>query len=293
MARYLAVFDADEFFLPQGSHTTYQSVLSQLAPHHVIPEPSSYPPTTLEKMEQEFSVQKGGGRGVGWADKDGHPYCYFAVESYILTKQRRNYVVDPHNPWIGVRYPHGPEPINDQSTRRFRYSRIIIPTDRIFQATFNLAGACKLPLAWTTCYEPIKPFSVEVLGTRAAGMLTKQQQKELVHNGNEHPQLQTFDFKPNVPRKNVIRDVTGYSMADPHTGEPPSSDRLYVPSDEPLPWLVVVLKRHATITSTHPLYFPPFLPNNDIHLPTQIFVLPMRLVPCRNTEKGEDLWISV
>ena len=218
MARYLAIFDADEFFLPQGPHTTYQSVLSHLAPYHVIPEPSSYPPTTLEKMEQEFSVQKGGGRGMGWADKDGHPYCYFAVESYILTKQRRNYVVDPHHPWIGVRFPHGPEPTNDQSTRRFRYSRIIIPTDRIFQATFNLAGACKLPLAWTTCYEPRKPFSADVLGPRAAGMLTPQQQRQLVNGGHEHPQLQTFDFKTNLPRKNVIRDVTGYSLADPNTG---------------------------------------------------------------------------
>ena len=217
MARYLAVFDADEFFLPQAAHTTYRSVLSHLAPSHIIPEPSSYPPTTLEKMEQEFSLHKGGGRGMGWADRDGHPYCYFAVESYILTKQRRNYVVDPHHPWIGVRYPHGPEPINDQSTRRFRYSRIIIPTDRIYQATFNLAGACKLPPAWTTCYEPNRPYSTEVLGPRAAGMLTNQQQKELVR-GHEHPQLQTFDFKSNAPKRNPVRDVTGYTEVDPHSG---------------------------------------------------------------------------
>jgi len=54
-------------------------------------------------------------------------------------------LISPPPPWCN------PPSIPQKKSRRFRYTRSILPTGRIFQAGFNLAGACALPATWTTC----------------------------------------------------------------------------------------------------------------------------------------------
>ena len=120
VARFLAVLDADEFFLPTGPHTTFQSLLAAVRGPSPAPayDPAVWQLGHLEALEKGVQERKGGGRGVGWADGDGHPYCYISAPSRVVTKRKRtSHKVDPDQPWIGHHFAHGPDDPNDRQVR--------------------------------------------------------------------------------------------------------------------------------------------------------------------------------
>ena len=120
VARYLAVIDADEFFLPTGEHSTFHTLLA--AVRGPVPTPvydaNMLPADKLEELEKAAERRKGGGRGMGWADGDGHPYCYISAPSRVVTKRKRtSHKVDPDQPWIGHHFSHGPDHPDDRQVR--------------------------------------------------------------------------------------------------------------------------------------------------------------------------------
>ena len=57
-----------------------------------------------------------------------------------------SYCMTPHL----SRFSHGPETSPREDLRRAS-PRAILPTERVFQASIDGAGACNLPIAWTSC----------------------------------------------------------------------------------------------------------------------------------------------
>ena len=160
LTEYLAVFDVDEFFIPKGPHMSFMDVVKSTRPS--VPLAVHPPRTDALALKEEWARKgKGGGRGAGWADKDGHPYCYISVSSEVVPNKRTGGYVDPLHPWMGQRYDHGPESPNERLTRRYAYAKPIHKTDYIHQSSLNAGGACKLPWEWTTCSSSPKPLQAE------------------------------------------------------------------------------------------------------------------------------------
>lgn len=78
----------------------------------------------------------------GFADGDGHRACYILLDSETITsapEDKRDAV------WIGERFAHG------SHKSRMSFQKPIFPTDRIWQASLHVGGACQLPPEWLHC----------------------------------------------------------------------------------------------------------------------------------------------
>jgi hypothetical protein len=131
-ATYLGVWDVNEFFIPKPPHNNIMDVIraassaSSDRPLH---------PTDIDK-NQTVTSWKG---GRGWADGDGHPFCYLGI-GVRLTKRPSNALHPSHS--IGIDSPVSPLELNIKS---------ILPTKRIFQGGLHSAGGCSLDPEWTGC----------------------------------------------------------------------------------------------------------------------------------------------
>jgi hypothetical protein len=79
MVSYLAVWDIDEYFIPQLPHHTIMDVIRAAeAPKPLKPFPSSVDP------QSSGSIHSHRGDGRGWADGHDHPFCYLMLSSDII-----------------------------------------------------------------------------------------------------------------------------------------------------------------------------------------------------------------
>ncbi len=131
VAEYITFHDIDEFFVPAGDHRTFSDVFNAIE----------------AKATQSPSA--------GFANLDQHPYCHLIASSNVIVDQRGgsssvdNY--DPFLPWMGHRYGHGPEPSNSPVQKQSGYTKVIVPTSRVYLIGLNAPGACLLTKEWTTC----------------------------------------------------------------------------------------------------------------------------------------------
>ena len=139
MVDYLAVWDIDEYFIPQLPSHSIQEVIQSAESR----QPLSPLPSTADPFELVDSWR--GGRG--WADGDGHPFCYLRLLSESLYRSRDIPVKsDFFYPWIGNRYKAGPE--KDHS---MNFEKAILPTRKIFQAGLHTGAGCKLDYPFSGC----------------------------------------------------------------------------------------------------------------------------------------------
>ena len=139
MVDYLAVWDIDEYFIPQLPHHSISDVIRAAeAPQPLEPLPPSSNPFELVNTWR-------GGRG--WADGDGHPFCYLRLLSESL--YRPNSVSKRPNifsAWIGNRFTKGPE-----DDHGLNFEKSILPTKQIFQAGLHTGAGCKLEYPFSGC----------------------------------------------------------------------------------------------------------------------------------------------
>ena len=92
MVDYLAVWDIDEYFIPKLPHHTIMDVISaQEAPQPLRPWAVSTQPHSQQALHKP---------GPGWADADGHPFCYLMLSSEcIFSSLGYPEVFDPLKPW--------------------------------------------------------------------------------------------------------------------------------------------------------------------------------------------------
>jgi hypothetical protein len=191
-ADYVAVLDIDELFIPKGRYTNLIDVLRSTIPSRPLPQ---HPPaTTLNSLATEWTREVGGGRGPGWADKDAHPYCFIGVTSEVVTNRRTNSEISPLSPWMGQRYPHGTESLDDRASRNFAYHRAILPTDLMFSASLIGGGACRLDWEWTTCKAQPKPFAREDEFCMDRNSPTKPRRKGFLEGGRDVDFRMDHDF---------------------------------------------------------------------------------------------------
>jgi hypothetical protein len=150
MVSYLAVWDIDEYFIPQLPHHTIMDVIRAAeAPKPLVPLPPSANPFELVNTWI-------GGRG--WADGDAHPFCYLRLLSktfYRSTKVSQK--SDLFSPWIGNRYIDGPE-----DYQGLNFEKAILPTRKIFQAGLHTGAGCKLEYPFSGCGKEHKEEFCEV-----------------------------------------------------------------------------------------------------------------------------------
>ena len=131
VAEFITFHDIDEFFMPAGDHRTFHDVFNAIEAK-ALQSPTS-----------------------GYANLDMHPYCHLIVSSNVIVDQRGgsssvdNY--DPFLPWMGHRFGHSPEPSNSQIHKQSGYTKVIVPTNRIYLIGLNAPGACLLSKEWTSC----------------------------------------------------------------------------------------------------------------------------------------------
>lgn len=130
-ATYLGVWDVNEFFIPKPPHNTIMDVI------RAVSSPSFQPLHPSHISTNETVTSWKGGRG--WADGEGHPFCYLAI-GVRLTKRPNNALHPSHN--IGIDSPVSPLELTVKS---------ILPTKTIFQGGLHSAGVCKLEQEWSGC----------------------------------------------------------------------------------------------------------------------------------------------
>jgi hypothetical protein len=191
-ADYVAVLDIDELFIPKGRYTNLIDVLLSTIP--LRPLPLHPPATTLNSLATEWTREVGGGRGPGWADRDAHPYCFIGVTSEVVTNRRTNSEISPLSPWMGQRYSHGTESLDDRASRNFAYHRAILPTDLMFSASLIGGGACRLDWEWTTCKAQPKPLAREDEFCMDRSSPTKPHRKGSIEGGRDVDFRMDHDF---------------------------------------------------------------------------------------------------
>jgi hypothetical protein len=71
MADYLGIWDTDEFFIPKGKNKNLLDVVNSA---------STPPNEPLDPLFSENSTFEGWKGGRGWADKEGHQFCYLRLQ---------------------------------------------------------------------------------------------------------------------------------------------------------------------------------------------------------------------
>jgi hypothetical protein len=146
MADYLAVFDLDEFFLPQKYYRLIQDVIRA---------------TDIPPQRNQIVPGNGVMGSRGFSDKHKHPLCFLLVLSEIVGHKPST----ANELWLGRRFahaqeyvahganydPYGPKPIP------FMYPKPIYPTRRIYQAGVGTGSCCRLEWQWTICGNNSEP----------------------------------------------------------------------------------------------------------------------------------------
>jgi hypothetical protein len=158
MSEFVGVWDVDEFFIPR-----LESVMGAGIPDVIRHASYTYPrsmnssayinyvPAGLNHRLSEGNIQNSSRSWrsrPGFADGDGHPYCYLVLSSEVTANvvgvQRP--LDQPDNPFMGQLFGHGPE---SRSTLKFLKS--IRPTRSVFYGGLHVAGACNLGFPWNGC----------------------------------------------------------------------------------------------------------------------------------------------
>lgn len=102
-----------------------------------------------DKAELQHLAQSWRG-APGYADGDGHRNCYILLDSETITSAPED---RKESVWIGERFAHG----SHKSSMSFQ--KPIFPTERIWQASLHVGGACALPMQWLHCTNESKAGS--------------------------------------------------------------------------------------------------------------------------------------
>lgn len=141
VADYVGIWDIDEYFIPTPPHNSIMDVVLSLA----APKTGLTP---IPADADEFEVHNSWKGGPGWADGDGHPFCYLMMQSQaILRSESVPEAVDRSEPWVGIRYSRGIE--HEKMGMEFKKS--ILPTRVVFQAGLHMNGGCHLSAPWNGC----------------------------------------------------------------------------------------------------------------------------------------------
>ena len=138
-ADFVGIWSMNELFIPALPHHTIMDVIRS----------ASAPPGQDLHKDMVTSPSKWHG-GPGWADRDGHPYCYLSLYSNGIYARSMEPSVPTQvsNPWFSGRY------ISAAPLRANAPSQVILPTARIFQGGVPISGVCKLDWEWTGCSGP-------------------------------------------------------------------------------------------------------------------------------------------
>ena len=140
----------DEFFVPRPPH---HSIID------VIRAAESPRPLQFSSHSEKLSVSLPRNGAAGWADGDGHPFCFLHLSSEVIYAKSPSdfdyfspyrYVKkgqSASSDFIGDHFNHLPE------TKRMglAFQKSILPTRLIFQAGLHVGAACRLPFQWTHC----------------------------------------------------------------------------------------------------------------------------------------------
>jgi hypothetical protein len=140
LAEYIVILDVADFFIPKGTNRNFLDVLNSINHKDV---------SLYDKMISRKQERLGG-------DEDEHPFCYINIISELVFNVKNHDPqlqggVDPEHPWMGERFAHGCEPLDNMLRKNFDQMKAIYPTELIFQGSNSGPGACKLPLKWTSC----------------------------------------------------------------------------------------------------------------------------------------------
>jgi len=143
-ARYVGIWNNDEFFIPKGNYSSFKEVL----------------------QDAEYNLPYINGESDlfwGVSDKFNHPFCNLLLESQIVASP--NSLGIRGNLWLGASYSHDVEGNNSSYIGdKFSMTRQIIPTRAIFQVGLHKSGACHLPSPWNGCNN--SDFCLSVIDSR-------------------------------------------------------------------------------------------------------------------------------
>jgi hypothetical protein len=140
MVDYLAIWDVDEYFVPMLPHHTIMDVIH-------AQEPSKPMIPLVEADNDPWKLTTSWKGGPGWADGDGHAFCYLQMHSEVLFRPKESKArADSVTPWVGMRFTRAPE-----TKMGLAFKKPILPTRIIYQAGLHMAGGCKLDFPWSGC----------------------------------------------------------------------------------------------------------------------------------------------
>lgn len=137
MAKYVAVWDVDEFFIPKGKNKNFGDVLSGFE--------------GTSQTSQSVTVLPADEPPLNWADKYQHPFCYLIMNSEVVASPNALGLTDMNNLWLGTSFSHDVEDEHSYVGKKFGFKKQIIPTRTIFQVGLHVSGACHLPSPWNGC----------------------------------------------------------------------------------------------------------------------------------------------
>lgn len=181
MVDYLAIWDVDEYFIPMLPHHTIMDVIRAQQP--------TKPMVPLVEADLDpWQLTKTWRGGPGWADGDGHAFCYLQMHSEVLFRPEGSKArADSVTPWVGMRFTREPE-----TKMGLAFKKPILPTRVIFQAGLHMAGGCKLEHPWSGCPadHPKEDFC---LSTKFAHRYGYSIRREPVYNATDFSFEQRFD----------------------------------------------------------------------------------------------------
>lgn len=131
----------NEFFIPKGKNGNFLDVLkSTNQPYSNDWLGENMLGRFIENLKPEDNKK---------ILEDKHPFCYITILAEVVFNKGSS--IDSQHPWMGDRFAHGCEPIENPQRKRYDWMKAIIPTELIFQGSISSPGACKLPLKWTSC----------------------------------------------------------------------------------------------------------------------------------------------
>jgi hypothetical protein len=181
MVDYLAIWDVDEYFIPMLPHHTLMDVIrAQEAPGPLTP--------LVEAESDPWQLVNTWRGGPGWADGDGHAFCYLQMHSEVLFRPKGSKTrADSVTPWVGMRFTRAPEP-----KMGLAFKKPILPTRIIFQAGLHMAGGCRLQHPWSGCPAD-HPEDQFCLSTKFGHRYGYSIRREPVYNATDFSFEQRFD----------------------------------------------------------------------------------------------------
>ena len=184
MVDYLAIWDIDEYFIPKLPHHTVMDVI------HAQEAPAGGRGMTplVEAESDAWQLTNSWKGGPGWADGDGHAFCYLQMHSEVLFRPKDSKMkADSATPWAGMRFTRQPE-----TKMGLAFKKPILPTRIIFQAGLHMAGGCRLEHPWSGC-PPDHPKGEFCLSTKFGHRYGYTVLREPVYNVTDFSFEQRFD----------------------------------------------------------------------------------------------------